>query len=741
MGYLGRRIGLSQEQGKSNPGAANGAVGGGLLDLFSNGYFERQGDLTVPPPPPETGLKATGGIISDYTSGSDVYRSHIFTSSGTFNVSALSTDPATLPDTVEYLVVAGGGGGGGASDSGSYAAGGGGGAGGLRTNLTGHPLAAAALPVTTSPGSYTVTIGAGGGGGGLTNAGGTPGTNGGLSLFGTIQSDGGGWGGAPYHPAATGGTGGSGGGSGTGPGGADRAGGVTQAVTSPVPWPGPSVQGTDGGDTTYYASGGGGGAGAQGEDVPAPPNAANLGGAGGIGTQVLITAAIGSTQAVGVPGPGGGTGWFAGGGGGGKGIANDDLAGGAGGSWNGSSVVSSGPYAGGGAGGSRSPNVGTSGGDGTYSTGGGGGGCGGDPNVATNRGGHGGSGIVVVRYKIASLTATAKATGGAISFYGGKTIHTFTTSGTFVTPASFNETCEVLVAAGGGGGAGGHGNSRYAGGGAGAGGVAYNPGTPINGAATRTVTIGSGGAGGFGSLSGALNHGQNGTPSYWGPGPAPLGITALGGGWGGGDQGPRGVDGGGGGTDSPGPVGSGGGGGDYYNGNPDGGAGGTASQPTQAQLSGTTNYGYAGGNGSASPIANWRRGGGGGGAGGAGATGSADANTTVAHGGIGIQIPTTFRDPDQVIGAPGPSGTYWIAGGGGGGATDASATVGEGGGAGGPFAGAGKGFTTPPQNPTTSSGTQNTGGGGGGGGGLIDSTPQADGGAGGSGLVLIAYPS
>ena len=40
----------------------------------------------------------------------------------------------------------------------------------------------------------------------------------------------------------------------------------------------------------------------------------------------------------------------------------------------------------------------------------------------------GGSGIVVVRYQIAS-TSSAKATGGAVSFYGGKTIHTFTSSG------------------------------------------------------------------------------------------------------------------------------------------------------------------------------------------------------------------------------------------------------------------------------------------------------------------------
>ena len=44
---------------------------------------------------------------------------------------------------------------------------------------------------------------------------------------------------------------------------------------------------------------------------------------------------------------------------------------------------------------------------------------------------HGGSGVVVVRYQIGSLTATAKATGGSISFYNNKTIHTFTSSGTF----------------------------------------------------------------------------------------------------------------------------------------------------------------------------------------------------------------------------------------------------------------------------------------------------------------------
>ena len=38
MGHIGRRIGLSQDRGDSNPNA--GAVGGGILDLIANQYFE-----------------------------------------------------------------------------------------------------------------------------------------------------------------------------------------------------------------------------------------------------------------------------------------------------------------------------------------------------------------------------------------------------------------------------------------------------------------------------------------------------------------------------------------------------------------------------------------------------------------------------------------------------------------------------------------------------------------------------
>ena len=59
-------------------------------------------------------------------------------------------------------------------------------------------------------------------------------------------------------------------------------------------------------------------------------------------------------------------------------------------------------------------------------TGGGGGGAGGSGGGGSGyNGGNGGSGVVVVRYQIAEITASAKASGGAISFFNGKTIHTF----------------------------------------------------------------------------------------------------------------------------------------------------------------------------------------------------------------------------------------------------------------------------------------------------------------------------
>ena len=86
MGYLGRRIGKSQDTGNTNPTGSD--VGGGLLDLFSNGYFQRQGNIYNAPGVSLSGLTATGGVISDYTDPGPgaVYRAHIFTSTGTFEV-------------------------------------------------------------------------------------------------------------------------------------------------------------------------------------------------------------------------------------------------------------------------------------------------------------------------------------------------------------------------------------------------------------------------------------------------------------------------------------------------------------------------------------------------------------------------------------------------------------------------------------------------------------------------------
>ena len=133
----------------------------------------------------------------------------------------------------------------------------------------------------------------------------------------------------------------------------------------------------------------------------------------------------------------------------------------------------------------------------------------------------GGSGVVVVRYKIGS-TSSQKATGGAVSFYGGKTIHTFMNSGTFATTSNWSAaTVEYVVV--GGGGAGGDGGSpgsdAHGGGGAGS----YRTGTTPIGAHTVSTTIQVGaGAAAVGYPAGT------GTSSYFG-----TPITSPGGGSGG----------------------------------------------------------------------------------------------------------------------------------------------------------------------------------------------------------------
>ena len=688
MGYLGRRIGLSQDNGDSSPEGVNGAVGGGILDLFSNGYFERQGNLYNAPGLPAfggpEGITATGGVISDYTSGPAVYRAHVFTSSGALNVTNTTSN---FGATVEYLVVAGGGSGGSCWPSWG---GGGGGAGGFRTNVSGHPLAAAAFPVSVNP--YPVVVGAGG-----ASTGNAIGKNpGNPSTFSTITSTGGGGGGGgngfPSPGTEPGSAGGSGGG-GAG-GGSSENGGATTAVTTPSPWPGPSVQGFIGGGgadgaVAYTAGGGGGGAGGGGQSAHDLNSGPKAGGYGGVGSPIAIETATAK--------------FYAGGGGG---SSNEN-----------STVGAAGGNGGGGKGGDKGGTLGTPTGAfaGTYATGGGGG-AGIAPNISEN----GGSGIVVVRYQIGKITAALKASGGVVSFYGGKTIHAFTSSGTFIAPGSFNETVEYVIVAGGGGGA-----TSDVGGAGGAGGYLTGT-TPIDNTGpgnptTTTVSVGAGA--GAKTVDGP--NGDQGTPSYFG---TPL--TAYGGGGGSGDN-----------HGDPSTFGGSGGGARYGRNTDQWGLNPSTPAPVIAtfpEYTPGTTQGYPGGKQtSGGPKYGSGGGGGAGGAGGAGTPAAAGV------GGIGIRIPTTFHNPavapgpgtgPQVgggLGSPGPAGGFYVAGGGGGSTEGGSFGLGGYGGG-----GSGGGPADSPR-PVAQSGVINTGGGGG----SDDNGAPTPGGGGGSGIVLIAYPT
>jgi len=299
-----------------------------------------------------TYISATGGTIT--TSGN--YKIHTFTSSGTFTVSSVGNSLGS-GDGVSYVVVAAGGGGGFGGGNG-----GGGGAGGFREGknsgdpYTASPLnAPAGLTVSSSPGSYPVTIGSGGAGAPNNN---NTGASGGNSVFSTITSTGGGGGASDDNAGATtGGNGGSGGGGGGGGGGpSPNAGG--SGNTPPVSPP----QGSNGGTSNPPGPmGGGGGGGATAAGGAVPSNTVS-GGAGGAGA----TSSINATPTA-----------RAGGGGGGA------DAGGTGGS---------GGSGGGGAGGDN--NTSTNMTAGTANTGGGGGGNGGNAAGAT-----GGSGVVIIRYK------------------------------------------------------------------------------------------------------------------------------------------------------------------------------------------------------------------------------------------------------------------------------------------------------------------------------------------------------
>jgi hypothetical protein len=300
----------------------------------------------------KSGLTATGGITTTtYGEEGSFYKSHIFTATDTFTV----TSVGELPQEVEVLIVAGGG-------SGGCNGAGGGGAGGFRV---------VTFPVSVSPGSYTASVGAGG----APVAFNVKGNNGTPSWFGIVgvsteTSTGGGGGGFKSNNYGTisGNSGGSGGGTAaTGPGIGYFGGAGNVPPTSP-PQGNPGGNSVTGQEPNNYAGGGGGGAGGAGN--PSLNESPTFrGGHGGIGTSNSY--AYGPTSPT----------IYAGGGGGAGNIRGD---GGSGGGGNGSSYGSAE--------------------NGVSNTGGGGGGAYGLPSVVS---GAGGSGIIVVRYRVSSIQAQA----------------------------------------------------------------------------------------------------------------------------------------------------------------------------------------------------------------------------------------------------------------------------------------------------------------------------------------------
>ena len=282
-----------------------------------------------------------GGTITDVTIGAVTYRVHAFTTVGASTL--------VIPETREcdVLLVAGGGGGGGVTGNGAS---GGGGAGGLV--FVTYPA--------LQGGQYSIVVGDGGtaGGDALENGG----NGGNTTCFGLTAEGGGGGGGSSdvnaWLAGSAGGSGGGGGGGDAYPNGSSGAAtqpGTNSGVTTDAGFAG-GASASGAGD----CGGGGGGAGEVGDTFHGGTvgNGYNIQGGDGLNMSSTFTTAFGDS------------GYFAGGGGAFGRNNNLSSAGGAGG---------------GGAGGSS----------GTANTGGGGGGR--DAGVVA---GAGGSGIVLIRYKI-----------------------------------------------------------------------------------------------------------------------------------------------------------------------------------------------------------------------------------------------------------------------------------------------------------------------------------------------------
>ena len=205
-------------------------------------------------------------------------------------------------------------------------------------------------------------------------------------------------------------------------------------------------------------------------------------------------------------------------------------------------------------------------------------------------------------------------TGGTITTYSNYRVHTFTSSGNFVSGVGFTLPTDWLVVAGGGAG------GWDVGGGGGAGGYIYQASQSTAANTTYSIVVGSGGA-----PTGAGGSAGNGTNS------TAKGFTAIGGG----------------------------GAGNYDGGNgASGGCGGGASGYGRTTYggSGTSGQGYAGGDGVAS-YANNGTGGGGGGAGSAGSP-SANNNAGFANGGNGVANSITGTSVTYAAGGKG-GGDNW----------------------------------------------------------------------------------
>jgi hypothetical protein len=229
---------------------------------------------------------ATGGTTTEYDSGGKRYKSHTFTSNGTFEVTTVG-DATDDRNKVDYLIIAGGAGGGGNATALGGTPGGGGGAGGYRTsNGTSGRNSSAESKVTVTATSYSITIGAGGSAGSGTDSDGTNGVN--TSALGITSTGGGGGAGAGSGVDRNGLSGGSG-------GGFSRAGNGGDGTAN---------QGFDALDyTDSTIKNGGGGAGSLPDDFETDSGTNDAFGGGGAGLANLIR--TGSNETRGVGGNGG----------------------------------------------------------------------------------------------------------------------------------------------------------------------------------------------------------------------------------------------------------------------------------------------------------------------------------------------------------------------------------------------------------------------------------------------------